>query len=208
MDILANIDAQIAAVGLPLYAVTVSAVPRRHTPILLLLHWHGFRADPAPGLERPRRRPVPGSALQLNHPWQDLAEIEQALLEAAWQLGAWDLERQVRRPCNQVSASAREALECRQAFGANPFAPEDEGHLIAEAPDRAELMQLAAARGYVRWQFRPVRGGLWREAAEDDTLAGDGGRQPPCPVSAQPTQAPIRRTVYRLGRVSRWIIAH
>lgn len=207
MEILQSITAQIEAVGLPLYAVTVSAVPRPDTPLLLMLHWHGFRRDEAlPRDAPPANRPVPGSALQLNQPWTALEEIDRAMLDAAWRLGAWDMERRTARACSHVGASAREALECRQAFGDNPFAPGDESHLLAEAPDRADLMYLAAAKGYVRWLFRPVLGGLWRNTAEDDTLAPDGGRAPPCPVAPQATGGRNARTIYRLGRVSRIIV--
>jgi len=209
MEILHSITAQMTAMGLPLYAVTLTAVPWPDTPLLLMLHWHGFRHDEhAAALGRATLRPVPGSALQLNVAWQRLEEIDLAVLDAAWQLGAWDMERVQRRASSSVGASAREALECRQAFGDNPFAPEDDSHLLAEAPDRADLMRLGAKRGYVRWQFRPVRGGLWRDTAEDDTLTAEGGRLPPCPI--RPELAPEgrnRRTVYRLGRVARIVVA-
>lgn len=204
MEILQSITAQIDTVRLPLYAVTVSAVPRPDTPLLLMLHWHGFRRDEQAAHEAPPvHQPVPGSALQLNQSWGALEDIDRAMLDAAWQLGAWDMERRERRACSHVGASAREALECRQAFGDNPFAPNDGSHLLAEAPDRAELMHLAAAKGYVCWLFRPVLGGLWRDTAEDDTLAPDGSRAPPCPVAPQAAGGRSARTVYRLGRVSR-----
>lgn len=64
-------------------------------------------------------------------------------------------------------------------------------------------MHLAARRGYVRWLFRPVKGGLWRTLDEpDDTLDADGGRQPPCPVMPEHRRQDGRgRTVYRLGAV-------
>ena len=139
MDNLTSIRAQIDAVRLPLYAVTVTAVRRPDTPLLLMLHWHGFRRDEAAGPAPARRCAVPGSAVQLNPRWRALEEVEGAMLDAAWQLGAWDLERSVRRGCNDVGASAREAHECRQAFGDNPLAPGSEAHLVAEAPDRDVL---------------------------------------------------------------------
>lgn len=205
MQILASILEQIHAVGLPLYAVTLTAIPKAHTPLLLMLHWHGFRVETRAGM--PVQRPVPGSALQINAAWQSLEQVEHAMLDAAWQLGAWDMERRVRRACTWAGASAREALECRQAFGENPHAPGDEDHLVAEAPDRLELLQLGARQGYVRWLFRPVRGGLWQASREDDTLAADGGRRPPCPIQPRPT--PFGRsvqTVYRLGRSTRLIL--
>lgn len=206
MQILNSILEQIHAVGLPLYAVTLTAVPRAHTPLLLMLHWHGFR--PQTGVGEPVHRPVPGSALQINAAWQTLEQVELAMLDAAWQLGAWDMERRVRRACTWVGASAREALECRQAFGDNPHAPGDEDHLVAEAPDRLELMHLGAQQGYVRWLFRPVRGGLWQARGEDETLAADGSRQPPCPLRPQPARLGRSvQTVYRLGRSTRLIVA-
>ena len=148
---------------------------------------------------------VPGGHALLGPP-RDL-RANGAMLDAAWELGAWDMERSVRRGCNDAGASAREAHECRQAFGDNPLAPDSDAHLVAEAPDRDELMQLAARRGYVRWLFRPVRAGLWRAIAEDDTLDADGGRTPPCPVApralGEPQRAPV---VYRLGRITRIVL--
>ncbi len=208
MDILQNIISQIETVRLPLYAVTVTALPRADTPLLLMLHWHGFRPDDRPPADAlPARRPVPGSALQLNARWRALEEIDAAMLDAAWQLGAWDMERHAWRACSRVGAPEQEAVQCRQAFGENPLAPDDESHLLAEAPDRTEMMRVAADKGYVRWLFRPVRGGLWGEVADDDTLRPDGGREPPCPVG--PTAHADKRGVpyvYRLGRISRIFI--
>ena len=161
MDILTRISDQVAGVGLPLYAVTLTAVRCPDTPLLLMLHWHGFRArSAAVAGGRPRRRAVPGSALQLNPRWQRVEEVDAAVLDAAWQLGAWQMERCERRGCNDVGATPRESHECRQAFGDNPLAPDDDAHLLADVPDRDELRALAARAGYLRWLFRPVRAGL------------------------------------------------
>lgn len=204
LDLFKTISGQIDAVRLPLFAVTLTAIPRANTPVLLMLHWHGFRRDvhrgPAP---REAMAPVPGSALQINEQWQDLASIDEGMLEAAWRLGAWELDREEKRACATAGASGRESLECRQAFGA-PLAPEQ---MVAEAPDREDMLCLGAEVGYVRWKFRPVRGGLWRQTARDDTLSPEGGREPPCPVEARP---PVGTRVshwrYRLGRLHRLIL--
>jgi hypothetical protein len=40
-----RITGQMEAVNLPLYAITLTAVPRVDTPVLLMLHWHGFRHE-------------------------------------------------------------------------------------------------------------------------------------------------------------------
>lgn len=209
MDVFRKVAGQMAAVGLPLFAVTLTAVPRANTPTLLMLHWHGFRRDPVEAEPRGGAScfPVPGSALQLNERWDELAALDEAMLSAAWQLGAWELDREERRGCNTVGAAEREALECRQAFGDNPFVHGSEAHLLAEAPDRPDMMQLGAEVGYVRWQFRPVRGGVWRDAAEDDSLALDGSREPPCPVTpVEPVGTRKSRTRYRLGRLDKIIV--
>ncbi|GAA4325972.1 hypothetical protein GCM10023144_08850 [Pigmentiphaga soli] len=210
MEIFDTVSAHIDAVGLPLYAVTVTAVARADTPVLLMLHWHGFRRETSvriPGVELPPRA-VPGSALQINTRWHAVEALDQALLEAAWRFGAWDVERVERRPCGQLGASAGEALACRQAFG--DYDGDDGRHLLSEAPDRGELMQMAAAKGYLRWLFRPRKGGLWDGVPEDDaTLAADGGREPPCPVGPRPPRGAgpdPGRTVYRLGRTDHIIL--
>ena len=202
MNLLETITGQVRAMGEPLFAVTLTALPRANTPVLLMLHWHGFRRNPdaAP----PRRSPIPSSALQLNERWMDMGVIDQAMLDAAWELGAWQLDREERRSCAAMGASVQEAMECRQAFGEDPRFPGDERHLVAEAPDRQEMMVAGARTGYVRWQFRPVRGGIWKDAAADDSLGTDGGRMLPCPVSILPLKGKENsRTRYLLGRIDR-----
>ena len=209
MQILDKITDQLSAVGLPLYAVTLTAIPRPDTPLLLMLHWHGFRREIQSSLpgKRSHLSPVPGSALQLNERWESLETVETSMLDAAWQLGAWDVEREEKRACNTIGASEREAYECRQAFGEHPLHEARELHLVEEAPDREELLTLGAQVGYIRWQFRPTRGGIWESVAEDDTLTPEGTRFPPCPTSPLALKGGKRsRTVYRFGYVKRIIL--
>ena len=209
MDLFSAVHEQMDAVRLPLVAVTVTAARRANTPLVAILHWHGFRrASPLvlPGIDIPPRS-VPSSAIQLGHAWRHIETIDEVLLDAAWRLGAWDLERVERRGCNMIGTSAGEALACRQAFGDYDGASANET-LIDGAPDRGELMQIAADEGYVRWLFRPVKGGVWQALEEsDDTLGPDGGRPSPCPVLPIPRQRHGRgRTVYRLGAVHRILL--
>ncbi len=125
-----------------------------------------------------------------------------------WKSSIESSSRSRRCACETAGASAREALECRQAFGEPAHGSAAGSLLLVEAPDQSEMLRLGARLGYVRWSFRPVRGGLWRDTAEDDTLAADGGRHPPCPVDAKsPVGTRISRTRYRLGRVNRILIA-
>lgn len=118
------------------------------------------------------------------------------LLDAAWQLGAWDVERIERRACNVIGASAAQALACRQAFGDYREDAARASRIFDDNIDRTRLMQLAAHRGYVRRLFRPVKGGLWQGLDEpDDTLDEDGGRTPPVtshlsPVARMGTAVP------------------
>ena len=72
--------------------------------------------------------------------------------------------------------------------------------VVADAPDADDLVELAARRGYLMWLFRPVRGGIWGEYADDATLIEDGGRKLPCPLRPiPPTCEGSRKTVYRFG---------
>ncbi|MGF6840277.1 hypothetical protein QF001_004144 [Paraburkholderia youngii] len=110
---------QMDSVRLPLFALTVTAAAQVNTPLIAILHWHGFRrATPLvlPGVDIPPR-PVPASAIQLDAPWHRFETVDTVLLDAAWQCGARDVERVERRGCNVIGASAAEALACRQAFG-------------------------------------------------------------------------------------------
>jgi hypothetical protein len=214
MELFDRLEEQIDSVRLPLFAVTVTAAAKVNTPLFAILHWHGFaRVTPLvlPGVEIPPR-PVPGSAIQLDSPWHSFEAVDAMLLDAAWQCGAWDVERIECRGCNTIGASASEALACRQAFGdygdyGGEAARRDE-YLLDGTSDREAVMELAARKGYLRWLFRPVKGGVWRALNEaDDTLDADGGRRSPCPVAPRPRRpGKYRRVVYRLGSTRRlWL---
>ena len=218
MDVLEQIKGQLAAVKLPLYAVTLTAVPCPDTPVLLMLHWHGFRRDflyqgPATQLadgsihasreaQPVAYRSVPVSALQLNEQWEQLQTLDLAAMEAGWELGAWDVARMQHRSCMRPGADPSEAWECLQAFGNVPESLGGRDLIVSEAPDADELLKLGAQVGYVTWQFRPVCGGIWADVTDDVTLNPDGTREPSCPYMPDIADMPVdrpSRTVYRFG---------
>ena len=182
MELLDRIEDQVASTGLPLFAITLAAVPCPDTPIILTLHWHGFVKEKLADVDEAQAvsySPIPSSALQLNERWKDLIAIDRAAMDAAWELGAWDVQRAERQACMRGGAESREALECLQAFGAFPFGINGNNVVVADAPDADDLVEVAAHRGYLMWLFRPVRGGIWGEYADDATLIEDGRRNPP-----------------------------
>ncbi len=203
MELLDRIEDQVASTGLPLFAITLAAVPCPDTPIILTLHWHGFikgKLAEVKAAEVISYTPIPSSALQLNERWKDLVAVDRAAMEAAWELGAWDVQRAERPGCMRPGADSSEALECLQAFGSFPFGVNGSNAVVADAPDANDLVEVAARRGYLMWLFRPVCGGIWREYADDATLVGDGRRKLPCPLRPiPPTCDGRRKTVYRFG---------
>lgn len=203
MHLLERIENQISATGLPLVGITLAAVPCPDTPVILTLHWHGFIKEKLcelPEAEAISYTPVPSSALQLNDRWRDLLAVDRAAMEAAWELGAWDVARAERKGCLRPGAPSTEALECLQAFGSFPFGINGQQVVVSDAPDTDELVQLAANRGYLLWQFRPVSGGIWAEYADDATLTSKGRRAPPCPHHPIPPRCDAnRKTIYRFG---------
>lgn len=203
MQLLERIEDQMVATGLPLVGVTLAAVPCPDTPVILTLHWHGFikeKLADIEGAEPVAFTPIPSSALQVNERWDDLTEVDQATLEAAWRLGAWDVARAERPGCARAGAAGTEPLECMQAFGAFPYGVNGNQVVVSDAPDTDELMHVAANRGYLMWLFRPVSGGIWAEVAEDATLTPEGRRAGPCPhLPVTATCSSRRQTVYRFG---------
>ena len=203
MDVLEQIKGQMAAEKLPLYAVSMTAVRCPDTPVLLMLHWHGFRREflyDAHDAQPVGYRSVPVSALQLNEQWGELQTLDMAAMEAAWELGAWDVARFQRRSCMRPGADTSEALECLQAFGTVPEALGGRDLVVADAPDVDEMLKLGASVGYLTWQFRPVCGGIWADVADDITLDPDGTRKPPCPVLPElPIGDRPSKKVYRFG---------
>ena len=206
MELLERIEDQMSATGLPLVGITLAAVPCPDTPIILTLHWHGFITEKLADIEGAQPvtyTPIPSSALQVNERWNNLLALDQAALDAAWQLGAWDVARAERPGCTRPGAKDSEPLECLQAFGAftnGAHGVDGQPLVVSEAPDVDELVHLAGRRGYLMWLFRPVSGGIWGEVAEDVTLSPEGRRAGPCPLRPQPPSCEGRRkTVYRFG---------
>jgi len=203
MQILDRIEDQIDSTGLPLVGITLAAIPWPDTPVILTLHWHGFIKEKFADTEDAEAvsyTPIPSSALQVNERWEDLVTVDVAAMEAAWELGAWDVARAERPACLRPGAAATEPLECLQAFGAFPYGVNGNQVVVADAPDVDDLIRLAAGRGYLMWLFRPVKGGIWADYADDATLASDGRRAPPCPHQPiPPTCTGKRKTVYRFG---------
>lgn len=212
MDLLDRIETQLISNRLPLVAVTIAAVPYANTPVVLTLHWHGFvetRLADVTDANVVAYQAVPSSALQLNERWDELTELENDVLDSAWELGSWDLARIEAPPFVRPGASEQESLECMGAFGTLPIAIDGQLPIVAEVPDSEDLIEAASRAGYVQWVFRPVRGGVWAEVAEDVTLQDGGYRNPPCPVVPSPavTVPPrsSRRHVYQLGRGPRLV---
>lgn len=201
MNLLEPINEHIAARSLPLVAITVAAVACPDTPVILTLHWHGFMEEKIIEIEEAETVsyvPIPSSALQVNHRWNNLAMLDRAAMEAGWELGAWDVARAERPGCARPGAKSSEALECLQAFGSFPFGQTQA--VISEAPDVGDLINLAARNGYLMWMFRPVHRGIWAEFADDATLCANGTRTPPCPVEpVPPVGRGAAKTVYRFG---------
>jgi hypothetical protein len=207
MDLIEHIGQQMNATKLPLVGITVAAVACPETPIILTLHWHGFMREKLADIDAAqpvRYTSVPSSAVQINKRWDDVLDLDRAALDAGWALGAWDVARHERVGCLRPGAPTREAIECLQAFGATPYNINGQPAVLAEAPDSDELLNLAARRGYLMWSFRPVHGGIWRDADDDETLREDGTRELPCPTLAVPPKLQgAGRTVYQFGRSSR-----
>lgn len=203
MQILERIEDQMSATGLPLVGVTLAAVPCPDTPVILTLHWHGFIRQKLVELEEAETvayTPIPSSSLQLNDRWRDLVAVDHAAMEAAWALGAWDVERAERPACFRQGAGPSEEFECMQAFGTYPCNIHGNQVAVCDAPDVDDLLEVAAMRGYLMWMFRPVRGGIWKEYADDATLSAEGRRTLPCPLApVPPTCSGKRKTVYRFG---------
>jgi hypothetical protein len=203
MQLLDRIQDQQSVTGLPLVGITLAAVPCPDTPVILTLHWHGFiqeKLAEVEGASPVAYTPVPSSALQLNERWDDLICIDEATLEAAWRLGAWDVARAERPGCTRAGAADAEPMECLQAFAAQPLGVNGQPLVVCDAPDTDELLQVAARRGYLYWLFRPVSGGIWHDVADDTTLSSDGRRAGPCPFHVAPPRCDQKRqSVIQLG---------
>ena len=210
MHLLDQIETQLVSNRLPLVAVTVAAVPYANTPVVLTLHWHGFvenRLADIAEAEVVSYQAVPSSALQLNERWDRLDQLENEVLDVAWELGSWDLARTEALPFVRPGAPEQESFECMSAFGSVPVAIDGQAPVVAEVPDAGELIAAASRAGYLQWIFRPVRGGVWADVAEDATLQEGGYRNPPCPYLALPTRSSrtrrSRKVVYQFGRATR-----
>ena len=185
MEILERIEAQIAANKLPLFAVTVAAVPCPDTPVILTLHWHGFVRERLVEIEEAEAItyiPIPSSALQVNDRWTEILDLDRAAMEAGWELGAWDVARAERPSCT-VLAPTRARHRLPQGVRGIPVRRSTASNQCSlMRPMLTISLDLAGRRGYLMWLFRPVRGGIWGEVANDATLLPGGTREPPARI--------------------------
>jgi hypothetical protein len=212
MHLLDRVETQLISNRLPLVAITVAAVPYANTPVVLTLHWHGFvetRLAEVAYADVVAYQSVPSSALQINERWDRFDQLENEVLDVAWELGSWDLARTEALPFVRPGATEQESLECMGAFGSLPLSIDGQPPVVAEVPDAGELIETASRAGYVQWLFRPVRGGVWAEVTEDTTLEEGGYRNPPCPYIPSPTRPGRsrrpRKVVYQFGRCTRLV---
>src|SRR5206468_7229657 len=134
MHLLDRIETQLISNRLPLVAITVAAVPYANTPVVLTLHWHGFvesRLSDLAAAEVVAYQSVPSSALQLNERWDGLEQLENEVLDVAWELGSWDLARTEALPFVRPGAPEQESLECMSAFGSTPLAIDGQPPVVA-----------------------------------------------------------------------------
>ena len=206
MNLLGLIESQMISNRLPLVAVTLAAVPHTNTPTVLTLHWHGFvEVRLTDDSEAVAYQSVPSSALQVNERWDRFDDLDHEALETAWELGAWNLERIEAQPFFRPGAESHETVTGMHAFGASPIAIDGDSPIVAEVPDSDDLIHAASREGYVHWLFRPVRGGLWADTADDVTLEAGGYRNPTCPLLSKPVaaaafRARTRKVIYPFGR--------
>jgi hypothetical protein len=199
-SILEVIEEQLVANRLPLAGVTLAALPFPNTPAVVSLHWHAFVETTGP-TESPLYQSVPSSALQLNIRWDQFANLETDVLEASWELGAWDLCRIEAPACGGPDGPVQRYAECLASFGLSPAEINGDRVFVADVPDGEELVEAATRVGYVRWQFRPTWCGLWKELADDVTLQAGGYRNPRCPLAARPYEPGNAGTVvFQLGK--------
>ena len=91
MELLDRIETQLISNRLPLVGITVAAVPYANTPVVLTLHWHGFvetRLADVTDANVLAYQSVPSSALQINERWDHFDELENSVLDVAWELGS------------------------------------------------------------------------------------------------------------------------
>ncbi len=161
MHLLDCIETQLVSNRLPLVGITVAAVPYANTPFVLTLHWHGFvetRLADVTDANVVAYQPVPSSALQMNERWDRFEELENAVLDVAWELGAWRLERTEALPFIRPGATAAgiDALpgRLRQPARADRR-PAPRGGRV---PGSGGLIEAASRSGYLRMAV-PSRAG-------------------------------------------------
>ena len=188
MKLLDPIESQLVANRLPLVGVTVAAVPYANTPVVLTLHWHGFvetKLADVTDANVVAYQPVPSSALQVNDRWDRHEDLEHAILEVAWELGAWDLARQEARPFIRPGGTARESFECMNAFGQPPVLIEGQPPVVAEVPDGDELIETISCLAHALVVRRRVSVNAQHGIVELSTMVGELGAQLACVLGSR-----------------------
>lgn len=177
-----------AMAGIYVKCINVSALYRHMQHAWVTIVWSMpdmSAAIPAPGLSLPGVTATVVSAptdtvMAVPVEQATPADIEEALLQLAWQWGAWDMCRLERSPLATGQSWQQVNTGLSVAFGRNPIAIM--GHPLQAGDEAADwMLDEAAANGWVAWRFiplalaRPSLRGMW--GTKDSTLREDCTRE-------------------------------
>jgi hypothetical protein len=119
------------------------------------------------------------TAIRLDRNLASPAELEDAILAAAWEMGSWDLVRLELAPL----AAGADWWDARHgiapSFGRNPYTICGQPLVVGEGADD-EVCEAAAVGGYIKWRFLPTTsaGANTRQhrRGKDATLQPNGAR--------------------------------
>jgi hypothetical protein len=207
-----------ALAGINIKTVQIAAVRDwTHNP-LMTITWSMPDASAAiasaelslPGVQASVISRPSDTAIMLDRGLASPGEIEDAVIGAAWTLGAWDLIRLEHAPlaaCEEWQEN-RHGINC--SFGRNGYTINGQELVTGDQADD-DTCELAASVGYVLWRFVPLhlatRIARQRWASKDKTLLPDctragvpGSYRAPWCCPTEPRTANEHQ--YQLGRAN------
>lgn len=152
-----------ALAGIYIHSVRICAVRDwTHEPILTIL-WsmpdHSAAID-APAMSLPGvsaiiiSRPS-DTAIELQRALASPAEMEDAVIQAAWTLGAWDMCRLETAPLARGRSWSDPGCGIGTSFGHSDYVIAGQSLIVGDSAHE-RVCEIAAADGYITWRFVPL----------------------------------------------------
>ena len=148
-----------ALAGIYVNSVSVSSTYDFENDVIMKISWtmpsleHNLQSG-LKGVAKTVMSTPADSTILIEH-YDGYKNLEDQLMQSAWELGAWDISRLEKAPLPDAAEILSPSYGIAQSFGINPYTIDGSPMQLGENTD-LETIENAANHGYITWRFVPM----------------------------------------------------